>query len=106
MLEGVRVETSSIDLDPKQLFDPDIAQMDARAEMIQQRELAGLVRRLENSAFHAEGFDEALRKLRLQLAFLIKESDVLCAFSPFDNNPQCARVQPLSSPFQQSLDYV
>ena len=41
------MQAAPVDFDTQQFLDPDIAQVDVAAEMIEQRELAGLVRRLE-----------------------------------------------------------
>ena len=106
MSEGIRVQAPSIDLDTKQFLDPDIAQVDFRTEMVQQRKLAGLVRRFENRFFHPESLDKPFGEFRLKPALFIKKPDILRAFSSFHHDSQRARIQPLSSPVHQLLNHI
>src|SRR5512134_2324923 len=86
-LKSVRVETAPIDLDAEQFFDPDIAQLDFGAEVVQQRELAGLVGGLEDRLLHAEGLNESIRELGLKLSLVIEEPDILRTLPALHHDP-------------------
>ena len=77
------MQTSPVNLDLQQFFQADIAQSDAAAKMVQQRELARLIRRLEDAHMQPEGFCEPIRIGRIEIALLVEQSDTASAFARF-----------------------
>ncbi len=58
--EGVGVQPAAVDLDAEDLLEPDVAELNGGPEVVDQRELAGLVRRLEQEQLQAEGLGQAI----------------------------------------------
>src|SRR5262245_56531183 len=83
--EGIRVQATSVDFNAKQLFQPDVAEMDVSSEVIQKSKLAWLVRSFKRHCVETEYVYKPVCVVRIQVSILIKESDSLCAFSGFDN---------------------
>ncbi len=79
------MQGTAVDLDAQQLLQPDVRQPDVRPEMVEQRELAGLVRRLEEERIEPEGLGELLCGVRAELAAGIEQPDVDGALSGLDD---------------------
>jgi len=88
------MQTSSVDLDAKQLFQSDIAEMYVPSKMIQKGELTCLVRGFEHYRLEPENINKPVCVVRIQISILIKESNSFCAFSGFDNELNRARIEP------------
>ena len=58
--EGVGMESSAVDLDPQDLLHAHVAQLDLGSEVIDERELTGLVGGLEQHRLEAERIGEAI----------------------------------------------
>ncbi len=79
------MQPAPVDLDAEQLLEPHVAEVDVRAEVVEQRELAALVRRLERDRAVAERLDEALRMRAVQLPALVEEADAFGALARLDD---------------------
>src|SRR5919107_5512737 len=93
-LEGVRVEAAPVDLDPEELLQADVADPDVAPEVIQQRELARLVRRLEHRHVEPEGIRESIREGRIEVATGVENSDAHRALPRLDHELLGTGVQP------------
>ena len=56
--KSVGVQAPPVDFDAQQFFQPDIAEPHLRSEVVEKRELAGLVRRFERHGVEAEFIGE------------------------------------------------
>jgi hypothetical protein len=65
------------------------------AKVFQQSKLAGLVRRFEHDGLEPELLYKALRESGIQISILIKQPDSPGTFSRFDDELDCARIEPL-----------
>src|SRR5262245_35575472 len=88
------MKPTAIDLDTKQLFQPHVAQAYARPEVVEERELAGLVGRLEGHRIESEFGGEAIGQRAIEGSRVIEESNSLGALPRFDYQFASARVQP------------
>src|SRR5262245_54485704 len=100
------MKTPTIDFNPQQLLDPDVAELNLGTEMVEQRKLTRLVWRLEHRLLHPESLDKGLGELRLQAALLVEQTDILRAFPALYHNSFGACVQPLFSHADEMLDDV
>src|SRR5258706_9568608 len=93
----VGVEAAAIDLDAQQLLEADVADVNTRAEMTQEVELAFLVGGLENGPLHAKGRREALCRVEVEPSGLVEEADRLRALTSFDDDRASAGVEPIEA---------
>src|SRR5437588_12809906 len=68
--------------------------MDLAAEMIEKRELAGLVWRFKQDPVETECLCETISKGAPQIPFIIKQAYTFCAFTSFHHELQGAGIQP------------
>ncbi len=95
MSECIRVQPPPVDFDTKQLFQPDIAEMDLPAKMIEQGKLAWLVRSFKHYRLETEHRRELVCVCGIQVSVLIKESDSPGALSCFDHQLDRTGIEPL-----------
>src|SRR6516162_1253224 len=94
MRVSIRVQAPPVDFNAQEFFQPDITQMDLISEMIQESELAGLVRRFEHAGFKPERLDESVRKVRVEVSAVVEQSDTAGALSGLDHNLHGSSVKP------------
>src|SRR3954451_19839123 len=95
--EGVRMQPAPVDLDAQELLEAHVGEPHLGTEVLEQRELAGLGRRLEDDVAEPERVHEALREGRLELPALVEEPDVLRALAALDDEPARAEVEPTAA---------
>ena len=81
--ESVGMKAAAIDFHTQNLLESYVAQMHFRAKMVQQRELAGLVRSLKHRRADSKGFDKQIRVSGVERTLAIKQADAPRAFSGF-----------------------
>src|SRR5262245_63734944 len=95
MSEGIRVQASPVNFNAKQLFQPDVAEMDVSSEVIQKSKLAWLVGSFKHHCVEPEYVNKPVCVFRIQVSIVIKEADSLCPFSGFDTELDYTGVHPL-----------
>ena len=66
------MQTASIDFNTQKFFQPHVAQLDAIPEVIEQRELAGLIRRLKSHQVEAERLRETVSVTGVEAACIVE----------------------------------
>ena len=100
------MQPAPVDLDTEDLLQSHVAEVDGRAEMIEQRELAALARRLEDDCVVPERIGERVGKARVQIAVFVEEADGLGALTGLDDELDRAGVEPLITLLDENLDGV
>ena len=78
--------------------------MDVRAEVIEEGELARLVRSFEDHGLEPEGVGESIRERRLQIAVVVEQPDTLGGLARFDDELHSAGVEPPPALLEQLFD--
>src|SRR6185295_19067235 len=102
--ERVGVQAPAVDLHPEELLEADVAQADLASEVVEQRELARLVGRLEHHGVLAEGLDEAVGHGGVEGAIGAKDADARRALARLDDELARARVEPAATAIDQVID--
>src|SRR5437762_14310271 len=76
--ERVGMQAAAIDLDAQQFLKPNVGDPHIAAEMVDQRELARLVRGFEGHARQAELGSKTIRKRAIEDAVIVEEPNALC----------------------------
>src|SRR5438105_13431054 len=100
------MQPAPVDLDTEDLLQSHVAEVDGRAEMIEQRKLAALARRLEDDGVVPERIGERVGKARVQIAVFVEEADGLGALTGFDDELDRPGVEPLITLLDEDLDGV
>src|SRR5215467_5365251 len=75
--ERVGMQATPVDFHAKQLFQPYIAEPHLWSEVIQQRELARLVRGFEGDNFQIERLGETIGQPAIKIAIVVEQADPL-----------------------------
>src|SRR5439155_26323183 len=92
--EGIGVQAAAIDLHPQHLLQAHVAELHGGPEMIDQRELAGLVRSLEQQLLESERLGEVIGLARIELARSGEQPNVRCALASLNLQAHRARLEP------------
>src|SRR5262245_21884549 len=95
MPERARVQAAPVNLNAKQFFRTDVTEMDLPPKMVQQGKLAWLGRGFENDGRKPERANKPVGIRGVQASILIEQSDALRAFPGFDDELECAGIEPL-----------
>src|SRR5206468_161872 len=102
--ERIRMNTAPVDLHPQQLLQSDVGQTHVAAKMIQKRELACLVRRLERHTIKTEGPGELVCECAVENSSIVEQADPDSGFSRFYDKLDGTGVQPAIALIDQLLD--
>src|SRR6058998_1092921 len=94
LVEAVGMEASAVDLHPQELLQPYVGELDARSEVVEQRELAGLLRCLEEQCVEAKGVHEALGGGGDEVPGGVEDPNVDRALARFDYEELRTRLAP------------
>src|SRR5579863_6599894 len=97
------MQSASINFNSQQFFQPDVAELDITTEVLEHRELARLVRRLEDDHIKPEGTSKTVCEVRIESAALIKQAHAFRAFPCLYDQLQCPRIQPPSTLVYQAI---
>src|SRR5438067_12082919 len=88
------MQTTAVNFHSQQFFQPDIAEVDFAAKVIQQFKLAGFIGRLKDDGLKTEGVGKAISKRRVESALLIEQADAAGALPSFNYQLQGAGIEP------------
>src|SRR5690242_12553317 len=88
------MEPAPVDLDPKQLFEPHVAEPDLWPEVTHQRELARFAGCLERDDAQAEGIGEAVGEAGVELPARSEEADLVRALPRLHDELARSRFEP------------
>src|SRR5215467_14539208 len=92
--ERVGMQATPVDFHAMQLFQPYIAEPHLWSEVIQQRELARLVGRLEGDDLQVKCLGEAIGQPAIKISVVVEQADSFGALAGFHHQLACSGVQP------------
>jgi len=100
------MQAASIDLDAQQLLEPDIGETHIATEVIDQRELAKLVRSFEGHSVQAERCGNTIRQGAVEITIVIEEADASGRFPRLDDELDGAGIEPAVSLGDKLLHHI
>src|ERR1700751_3161938 len=104
--ECIRMEPASVDLDPQEFFQSDIAKVYLAAKVVEQGKLAWLFGRFEPHRVEAEALGKPVCEGAVKIPVVIKQTHTTCTLSGFHNQLRGARIEPVVALLNQRVHHA